>query len=268
MCFDSSLVRALTVLWALAVLSSPPLSFHGGQHSAEPDVRQERPEGQAEGLKSEGHAIAGDRLSTLPGIRWSDLHRERKGGALGREAGFCPVLDYPSMVVMLAMVPMLEMEVMMARVPEGKRLLQVMVSLEVAQTIRAMAAMDAVPLGQVIEQAILATNVRKGVMELLEKPVVKAGPLAKVEPQETPSNPKPMRVPEMPSNYEGKRWDQVRLNAAMALHSLSGSQMSKKLISRTGGTPNKEQVLRWRNGKENIPARYWSQLEKLFAGDE
>ena len=51
-----------------------------------------------------------------------------------------PLLAYDALV---AMVPLVAMGAMMARVPEGHVLLQVMVTMEVAQTLRAMAAMEA-----------------------------------------------------------------------------------------------------------------------------
>lgn len=61
-------------------------------------------------------------------------------------------------------------------------------------------------------------------------------------------------------------WDSARLNEALEQAGLSGSKLSKKLVSRTGGPPSKLQVLRWRKGEEEIPTRYWSQLNEVFGG--
>lgn len=61
-------------------LSLPPLSFHGGTHLAEPGGGQARPVGRTARSEVGGTRVAGDRLSTLTGARWSDPTPERKGG--------------------------------------------------------------------------------------------------------------------------------------------------------------------------------------------
>ena len=148
----------------------------------------------------------------------------------------------------------------MSRIAVGRELLQITVSNEVAQTIRLRAAMDAVTPGKVVEQAIIATNVRMGVVEELTsgKKVSQ-----KASPRTSEAAPK-LKAGAVPGEHQGKPWDHVRLDKVMEAEGLSGQKMAEKLVSRNGGTPNKNQVLNWRNGKEAIPPAYWSQLEKLF----
>jgi hypothetical protein len=158
----------------------------------------------------------------------------------------------------------------MSRVPEGKELLQVMVAMEVAQAIRVRAAMEAMSLGKVIEQAIIATNAQPLVVKESSR-----GEHVVQQRKEDPAKgtksekkePKTARVQTAPEDYKGKPWDQVRLDRVMDREGLSTSQMAAQLVSgKTGSAPSRNLVHSWRSGKENIPHTYWSQLEKLFGG--
>ena len=154
----------------------------------------------------------------------------------------------------------------MSRVPEGKELLQVLVAMEVAQAIRVRAAMEAMSLGKVIEQAILATNAGRGVMESGVKPEKEHhGKTEKPIKTESKVEPRLKRVSVVPEDYKGKPWDQARLDRSMDHAGLSTRQMAEQLVSgKTGAPPSRNLIHNWRSGKEAIPSSYWPQLERIF----
>jgi len=91
----------------------------------------------------------------------------------------------------------------------------------------------------------------------------------------TPADPKKEPIPERGRKVEDSprprkpgEWDQARINETLDRAGLSGSQLSKKLENGKGGNPSKLQVLRWREGKERVPTRYWLQLDALFGGEQ
>ena len=142
---------------------------------------------------------------------------------------------------------------MVARVPDGKELMQVLLAMEVVQEIRVRSAMLAIPPGRVIEAAILGTK--------------RETPLQVSKPKE----PKPRKAsakretPEL-VEYNGKPWDQARLSRHMEKAGLSGRELAEQLESRKGTPPQGVQVNRWCRGAEGIPQHYWPQLEGIFGG--
>jgi len=153
----------------------------------------------------------------------------------------------------------------------GERvLLQVLVTMEVAQTIRVRAALSRVPPGRVIEAAILATNGTNGVLEPMG-PMVKAAKPAKKPAELKPkaekmTGPKVKKETSKPDQV-GPVWDQEKLKRVMEGSGLTGRTLAEKLESKNGTPPNKLQINRWVRGAEKIPSRYWSQLERLFGGE-
>ena len=145
----------------------------------------------------------------------------------------------------------------------GERvLLQVLVTVEVAQTIRVRAALSRVPPGRVIEAAILATNGTNGALEPMAA-MVKAAKPAKTPPAAKPKAKKETTKPDQ----VGPVWDQEKLKRVMEGSGLTGRTLAEKLESKNGTPPNKLQVNRWCRGTEKIPERYWSQLERIFGGE-
>lgn len=153
----------------------------------------------------------------------------------------------------------------MSKVNEGRELLQVTVSMEVAQTIRLRAAMDGVSPGKVIESAIIATNVRGGVLEELAqggKGSKRTKAKAKAKPT-TAGKPKPKRTAVAAT---GEEWTETKLRKAMEREGLTGRALAEQLESGKGTPPQGVQVNRWSRGAEKIPAHYWSQLDRIFGG--
>jgi len=147
----------------------------------------------------------------------------------------------------------------MVRTRAGWEIIQIALPTELVTHIRVAAAMRRVTNGEVLnELAQVGLHLQKG-------PKIEDKTPPKVA--KSKADPMPVRIPEALADYRGKPWTMERLARAMASEGLSGRGMAEKLVSRTGGTPNKEQVLRWRNGKEAIPPAYWPQLEKLFGGE-
>ena len=113
--------------------------------------------------------------------------------------------------------------------------------------------MLAMPPGQVIEAAILATK--------------RETPLQIRRPKEAkPRTTRPKREPAEPVEYNGKPWDQARLSRHIEKAGLSGRELAEQLESRKGTPPQGVQINRWCRGAEGIPQHYWPQLEGIFGG--
>jgi hypothetical protein len=154
----------------------------------------------------------------------------------------------------------------MSRTAVGRELMQVTVSSEVAQTIRLRAALDSVTPGTVIEQAIIATNVRQGVMSQLSQGSHELKPSLTTRTRTKPvkaSKPKPKQSKEGPT---GEEWTETKLHKAMEREGLTGRALAERLESGKGTPPQGVQVNRWSRGAEKIPAHYWSQLDRIFGG--
>jgi len=144
----------------------------------------------------------------------------------------------------------------------GERvLLQVLVTAEVAQTIRVRAALSRVPPGRVIEAAILATNGTNGALEPMAAMVKAAKPARKPVEAKRKAKAKPTAV--VPA---GDEWTQEKIREAMEREGLTGRALAERLESKNGTPPNKLQVNRWSRGAEKIPAHYWGQLDRIFGG--
>ena len=146
--------------------------------------------------------------------------------------------------------------------------MQVTVSSEVAQTIRLRAALDSVTPGTVIEQAIIATNVRQGVMSQLSHGLHELKPslTSRTRTKETKAarpKAKPTAAPP-----EGDEWTQEKIHEAMAREGLTGRALAEKLVSKKGAAPPGVQVNRWSRGAEKIPSHYWGQLDQVFGGEK
>jgi hypothetical protein len=154
----------------------------------------------------------------------------------------------------------------MVRTREGWEIIQIALPMELVTHIRVAAAMRRVTNGEVLNELAQAGLGIQG------EPVSEGKAVASPRKEgkglgTTKAKPGPAQGSRGPADYKGKPWTKERLDQVMSAEGLSGRLMAEKLVSRTGGSANKEQVLRWRNGKEGIPAAYWSQLEKLFGGE-
>ena len=153
----------------------------------------------------------------------------------------------------------------MSKVNEGRELLQVTVSMEVAQTIRLRAAMDGVSPGKVIESAIIATNVRGGVLEELTQGVKGTKP-PKATAKAKPTKAAKLKPKQTTESLIGEEWTETKLHKAMEREGLTGRALAEQLESRNGTPPQGVQVNRWSRGAEKIPSHYWSQLDRIFGG--